>query len=137
RIVFCAHLTNLAAEGLPTAEHAAYYGARARGGAGLIITEEHTVHPSDRPYEKLIRGYDPASTVGHRRITDAAHAHGAVILAQLNHNGAQGSSMYTRGRLRAPGAARTRCSRRCRSRWARTGSPRSSWISPRRRAAAV
>ncbi len=104
RVVFCAHLTDLAVDGLPTADHAAYYGARARGGAGLIVTEEHTVHASDRPYEKLIRGYDPAALNGHRRVTEAAHAHGAVILAQLNHNGAQGSSVYTRGRLRAPGA---------------------------------
>src|SRR5699024_8126278 len=60
RIVFCAHLTNLATDRLPTAAHAAYYGARADGGAGLIVTEEHTVHPSDRPYEKVIAGHDPA-----------------------------------------------------------------------------
>lgn len=102
RIVFCAHLTNQADGGLPTAGHAAYYAARARGGAGLIVTEEHTVHPSDRPYEKLIRGHDPAVVPGLRAITGAAHAHGAVILAQLNHNGAQGTSLYTRRPLLAP-----------------------------------
>ena len=47
-------------------QHAAYYAARAKGGAGLIITEEHTTHPTDRPYEKLIRGYDRASIPGYR-----------------------------------------------------------------------
>ncbi|WP_443733827.1 mycofactocin system FadH/OYE family oxidoreductase 2 [Tomitella cavernea] len=102
RVVFCAHLTNLAADGMPNADHAAYYEARARGGAGLIVTEEHTVHASDRPYEKLIRGYDPAVVEGYRRIADRVHAHGAVVLAQLNHNGAQGSSLYTRRPLSAP-----------------------------------
>ncbi len=104
RVVFSAHLTNYAVDGLPTAQHAAYYGARAKGGAGLIITEEQTVHPSDRPYEKLIAGYQPAVVEGYKTITSAAHEHGAVILAQLNHNGAQGSSMYTGRPLWAPSA---------------------------------
>jgi 2,4-dienoyl-CoA reductase (NADPH2) len=39
RVVFSAHLTNYAQDGLPSAQHAAYYAARAAGGAGLIITE--------------------------------------------------------------------------------------------------
>ncbi|MGH9294830.1 MAG: hypothetical protein ACRD0B_05815, partial [Acidimicrobiales bacterium] len=39
RIVFAAHLTNYAEDGLPSAQHAAYYAARARGGAGLVVTE--------------------------------------------------------------------------------------------------
>ena len=47
RIVFAAHLTNYADHGLPSEQHAAYYAARAAGGAGLIITEEHSVHPTD------------------------------------------------------------------------------------------
>jgi len=49
RIVFAAHLTNYAQDGLPTAQHAAYYAARAAGGAGLIVTEEHSTHPTDWP----------------------------------------------------------------------------------------
>ena len=47
RIVFAAHLTNYAEGGLPSAQHAAYYAARAAGGAGLVITEEHSTHPTD------------------------------------------------------------------------------------------
>ncbi|MGO9910050.1 MAG: mycofactocin system FadH/OYE family oxidoreductase 2, partial [Acidimicrobiales bacterium] len=50
RIVFSAHLTNYAQGGMPTEQHAAYYEARAAGGAGLIITEEHSTHPTDWPY---------------------------------------------------------------------------------------
>ena len=112
RIVFCAHLTNYATEGLPTAQHAAYYAARARGGAGLIITEEHVVHPTDQPYEKVIRGHDPRVLDGYRKITDAVHRHGALILAQLNHNGAQGTGRYSRRPLWAPARSPTRCSGR-------------------------
>ncbi|MFC5948783.1 mycofactocin system FadH/OYE family oxidoreductase 2 [Pseudonocardia lutea] len=102
RIVFTAHLTGYASNGLPTAQHAAYYAARAAGGAGLVITEEHSVHPHDRPYEKLIRGHDPAVLPGYRAITDAVHAHGAVVLAQLNHNGPQSSGLYSREPVRGP-----------------------------------
>ncbi|OZM82948.1 mycofactocin system FadH/OYE family oxidoreductase 2 [Pseudonocardia sp. MH-G8] len=102
RIVFAAHLTNAATDGLPTDQHAAYYAARAAGGAGLVITEEHSVHPADRPYEKLIRGFDPAAVPGYRRITEAVHAHGVPVLAQLNHNGGQSSGLYSRRALWAP-----------------------------------
>jgi 2,4-dienoyl-CoA reductase (NADPH2) len=96
RIVFPAHLTDAAMARLPTAQHAAYYGARAAGGAGLIITEEQSVDPADRPYEKLVDGTDPAVVPGYRGIADAVHAHGALVLAQLGHNGGQSSSLYSR-----------------------------------------
>ncbi len=103
RIVFSAHLTNYATQdGRPSAQHAAYYEARAAGGAGLIITEEHSVHPTDWPYEKMIHGFHPDVVEGYRRITDAVHRHQVPILAQINHNGGQASSMYTRRPVWAP-----------------------------------
>ncbi len=103
RIVFSAHLTNYATQdGRPSEQHAAYYAARAAGGAGLIITEEHSTHPTDWPYEKLIHGFHPEVIPGYRRITDAVHAHDTPILAQINHNGGQASSMYTRLPVWAP-----------------------------------
>ena len=103
RIVFSAHLTNYATQaGMPSEQHAAYYEARAIGGAGLIITEEHSVHPTDWPYEKMIHAFRPDVVPGYRRITDAVHRHGVPILAQINHNGGQASSMYTRLPVWAP-----------------------------------
>jgi len=102
RVVFSAHLTNYAVEGRPSEQHAAYYAARAAGGAGLIITEEHSTHPTDWPYEKLIHGFHPDVVPGYRRITDAVHRHGTPIFAQINHNGGQGSGMYSRLPVWAP-----------------------------------
>ena len=96
RIVFSAHLTNYAQDGLPTPQHAAYYGARAAGGAGLIITEEHSTHPTDWPYEKLIHGFHRSVIAGYRLITDTVHRYDTPIFAQINHNGGQGSGMYSR-----------------------------------------
>ncbi|HSB85369.1 MAG TPA: mycofactocin system FadH/OYE family oxidoreductase 2, partial [Ilumatobacteraceae bacterium] len=102
RIVFSAHLTNYARNGKPTEQHAAYYAARAAGGAGLIITEEHSTHPTDWPYEKLIHGFHRDVIPGYRRITDAVHRHRVPIFAQINHNGGQASSMYSRLPVWAP-----------------------------------
>src|SRR4029077_12849289 len=101
-VVFSAHLTNYAEDGLPSAQHAAYYAARAAGGAGLVITEEHSTHPTDWPYEKLIHGFRPTVIPGYRRITEAVHRHGTPIFAQINHNGGQGSGMYSRLPVWAP-----------------------------------
>jgi 2,4-dienoyl-CoA reductase (NADPH2) len=102
RIVFSAHLTNYAEDGLPTAQHAAYYGARAAGGAGLVITEEHSTHPTDWPYEKMIHAFRPEVLPGYRAITEAVHRHDVPVFAQINHNGGQASSMYTRRPVWAP-----------------------------------
>ncbi len=96
RVVVCAHLTNLAVDGLPTGRLASYYGAMAAGGVGTVVTEELAVDPADRPYEKVIRGFDPAAEPGLRAVVDAIHAHGALAFAQLNHNGPQSSGLYTR-----------------------------------------
>ncbi len=104
RIVFSAHLTNFAEDFMPTDRHACYYRERARGGVGLIITEEHSVHPTDHPYEKLIHAFNPAVLPGYRRITEMVHAEGTPILAQINHNGGQSSGMFTRLPAWAPSA---------------------------------
>ena len=104
RIVFSAHLTNYAEHGMPSEQHAAYYEARAAGGAGLIITEEHSTHPTDWPYEKMIHAFHPEVVPGYRRITEAVHRHNVPVFAQINHNGGQASSMYTRLPVWAPSA---------------------------------
>ncbi|WP_069805043.1 mycofactocin system FadH/OYE family oxidoreductase 2 [Thermogemmatispora onikobensis] len=102
RIVFAAHLTNLAEENQPGPRLTAYYVERARGGCGLIITEEQSVHPSDWAYQKLIHGFDPQVVPAYRRLTRAVHDYGTRIFAQLNHNGMQASSIYSRRPVLGP-----------------------------------
>jgi len=102
RIVFSAHLTNLAQANRPGPDLVAYYEERARGGAGLIITEEQSVHPTDHPYERLIRAYDDSVIPDYQELTRRIHAHGTSVLAQINHNGGQASSIYTRLPVWAP-----------------------------------
>jgi mycofactocin system FadH/OYE family oxidoreductase 2 len=102
RVVFSAHLTNLAERNLPGPDLLAYYEERARGGAGLIITEEQSVHPTDHAYERLIKAFDEAVVPRYRELTRRVHAHGALIFAQINHNGGQAASTYTRLPVWAP-----------------------------------
>ena len=94
RVVFSAHLTNFAEDNRPSEKLVAYYRERARGGAGLIITEEQSVHPADFAYEKLIHAYDPAVVPHYRRLTGAIKSEGAAVFCQLNHNGLQGFSFF-------------------------------------------
>jgi len=102
RIVFAAHLTNLAEENMPGPRLTAYYTERARGGCGLIITEEQSVHPSDWAYQKLIHGFDPHVIPAYRRMTRAVHDYGTKMFAQINHNGMQASSIYSRRPVPGP-----------------------------------
>jgi 2,4-dienoyl-CoA reductase-like NADH-dependent reductase (Old Yellow Enzyme family) len=95
RVVFAAHLTNLAEDNLPGSRLIAYYAERAKGGCGLIITEEQSVHPSDWAYQKLIHGFDPGVIPAYQRMTRAVHEHGTRMFAQINHNGMQASSIYS------------------------------------------
>jgi len=96
RISFSAHLTNLAEHNLPSERQMYYLAERAKGGAGLIITEEQSVHPTDHSYEKLIDAYKPEVVNGYRRICRAVHEYETKIFAQLNHNGGQGDGSNSR-----------------------------------------
>ena len=96
RMVLSAHLTNYSDENVPGDRLIAYYEARAAGGVGMIITEEQSVHPSDHAYQKLIQAYREDVLPGYLEMTQTIHRHGTRILAQINHNGAQGTSRETR-----------------------------------------
>lgn len=90
RVVFGAHTANMAQDGLPGAQHLAYYEERAIGGAAMIVVEPMAVHPA----AVLTRGNFRVGTddvIPHfRKITDACHAHGTVMIQQLYHIGAHG-----------------------------------------------
>jgi mycofactocin system FadH/OYE family oxidoreductase 2 len=102
RIVFSAHLTNLAERNRPGPDLVAYYEERARGGVGLVITEEQSVHPTDHAYERLIKAFEEDVVPAYQELTRRIHDHGVPVLAQINHNGGQAASTYTRLPVWAP-----------------------------------
>jgi mycofactocin system FadH/OYE family oxidoreductase 1 len=100
RVVFGPHETNLGDRRSLSARHVAYYLRRARGGAGVIITETASVHPSDWPYERAPLAAGCAE--GWRQIAGTCHPAGALVLAGLGHTGLQGSSAYSQAALWGP-----------------------------------
>ena len=100
RIVFGPHETNLARKRAISDRHVAYYRARAEGGAGVIVIEEASVHPSDWPYERAPSVSD--ARAGWEAIAQMCHASGSLALAALGHAGGQGSSAYSQAPLWAP-----------------------------------
>jgi N-ethylmaleimide reductase len=64
---------------------ALYY--RQRAGAGLIITEGTQIEPRGQGYAWTPGIYSQAQIDGWRKVTDAVHADGGVIFAQLWHVG--------------------------------------------------
>ncbi len=89
RICFSANSTNFATHGVINEQHIDYYEERAKGGCGLIILGELSIHPADRPYEQMIEAYDEKVVAGYQTLTSAIHKHPAKIFAQLNHSGFQ------------------------------------------------
>nr|MBA3415839.1 mycofactocin system FadH/OYE family oxidoreductase 2 [Chloroflexia bacterium] len=88
RFVMLAHFTSLETwGGEPTEDHVAYYGARARGGVGLIVTGSQAVHPTGQMTPRYGRAWDPALIPAFGRIADEVHRHGAKIFGQLSHGG--------------------------------------------------
>ncbi len=113
RINFAAHLTNLSENHQISENHICYYRERARGGCGLITTEELTVHPSDLAYDKLVDAFDPNVIPGFQRLTTAIHEYDTRIFAQLNHNGMQADGKISRLPVWGPSAGRDPIFREC------------------------
>ncbi len=102
RIIFGSHTTNFARNNLLSQQHADYYAARAEGGAGVIVVEEHIVHSSDVPYERALLGYLPGTLQALVSVVERIHASQALALVQLNHNGQQSTSDHTQREMWAP-----------------------------------
>ncbi len=102
RMLFGSHTTNLARHNLLSSLHADYYAARAEGGAGMIVLEEHIVHGSDMPYESAVLGFLPGTAQAEKAVIERIHEHGSLVFVQLNHNGQQSTSGHHQREMWAP-----------------------------------
>ncbi len=87
RIVSTGHETHLNEHGQIGDAMIAYHEARARGGAGLIVTEVALVHSSAVFVASPIRVDRDDCIPGYRRLAQAVHGHGCGLIAQLFHPG--------------------------------------------------
>lgn len=92
-----------ALEGLPGDWHLVHYAERAKGGAGLVITEMTCVSPEGRISPGCTGLYSAAHEAAWRRIVDFVHTETeAKIAIQLGHSGPKGSTQLGWEEMDAP-----------------------------------
>ncbi len=77
--------TNLANKGYITDELVQHYGARAKGGVGLIVTEVVTIEPTYIYLPGDISVHDDSYIEGWKKVFEEVHKYGTVLLPQLFH----------------------------------------------------
>jgi 2,4-dienoyl-CoA reductase (NADPH2) len=89
RILMCPMGDNLAHDdGTVSANQAAYYEARARGGAALLLVGSVSVaYPDTATDARQTAGSDDRFVPGLAELAERVHRHGALVAAQLVHNG--------------------------------------------------
>lgn len=87
RIMSSGHDTSMPTDNLVNEPLVAYHRARARGGAGLIVMQVAGVHDSARYTSHVLMATDDACILGYRRVAEACHAEGCVVLSQIFHPG--------------------------------------------------
>lgn len=104
RVVMAPMTRSRAIGGIPNALMREYY--RQRASAGLIITEGTAPSPDGLGYARIPGLFSEEQVAGWREITDAVHAEGGKIIAQLMHVGriAHPANMPAGARIVAPSA---------------------------------
>lgn len=92
RIAVAAMCQYSSVDGLATDWHLVHLGARAAGGAGLVITEATAVSPEGRISPQDLGIWSDDQLPGLQRITEFVHAQGAVSGIQLAHAGRKAST---------------------------------------------
>ena len=87
RIFSTGHMTRMAENGLPTSQMIAYHQARARGGAGLIITEAARVHDSALSDSPAVDASSDACIQPYSDLAGAVQQHGCRLFGQVSHSG--------------------------------------------------
>ncbi|MEC1520557.1 FAD-dependent oxidoreductase [Neobacillus niacini] len=104
RILSTAHQTNHVKNGIPTLDMTAYHVERAKGGAGLLILEAASAHPSGMLTTKTIAGYDKKIVPAYRELANEVHKYGTKVFSQLFHGGREVVSSEYRNAAWAPSA---------------------------------
>lgn len=85
-------------DGTVSATQLAYFEARARGGAALLLVGSVAVaYPDGCVDERQVAASDDSQLPGLQALADRVHAHGAAVAAQLTYNGALARLDISRG----------------------------------------
>jgi 2,4-dienoyl-CoA reductase-like NADH-dependent reductase (Old Yellow Enzyme family) len=89
RIALAATLTNYGVGNRVTERWIGFLAERARGGAGLIVSEAIAVDHDAIAHPAIVTGFEAANEEGFRRAAEAVEGAGACLLGQLWHPGRQ------------------------------------------------
>lgn len=107
RMVVSAMVTNYCTpDGMATEKYIAYHEHKAKGGWGLIITEDYAVTKTAGGFKNLPGLWEDTQIESHRKLTERVHAAGGTIAAQIYHAGRETSSSVTGEQPVAPSAVR-------------------------------
>lgn len=82
-------------DGKVTPEYIAYHETKAKGGWGLIITENYYAEPRGKSFPTLGGLHDDSLIEGHKELTKRIHQYDSKIVAQLYHCGRQTTKRLT------------------------------------------
>ena len=95
RIMTTAHEPAYPEDGLPTERYIAYHVERAKAGVGLAMTAGSAVVSRDSPPSfNNVLAYKDEVVPWIRRLTDACHEHGTVMMIQITHLGRRTAWSY-------------------------------------------
>ena len=93
RVICSPMATYMATDGMPNDFHLVHLGARAMGGAAMVVTEMTCVSPEARITPACTGLWNDEQERAWKRIVDYVHAHSdAKIALQLGHSGRKGST---------------------------------------------
>ena len=76
-------------DGYPTERYIGYHEAKARGGWGLIITQDYAVEPRGKGYTNIPALWEDGQIEPHSELPRRVHRYGSRIFAQIYHAGRQ------------------------------------------------
>ena len=105
RLAVAPMVTNYCNEdGTCTEMFSAYHETKAKGGFGMIITEDFTVRPRGKGFKHLPGLWNDEQIPGFKEFTKRIHKHDTVLIAQIYHAGRQSSKMVLGEAPEAPSA---------------------------------
>ena len=98
RLVVPAMVTNFCTEdGLITDRFIEYIEEKAKGGWGLIITEDYAVNENAKGYRFIPGLYNDGQIEGNKKLTETVHQYGSKIFCQMYHPGRQSTHFVNGG----------------------------------------
>ena len=98
RLVVTAMVTNYCNEdGTASNRYIAYHEAKAKGGWGLIITEDYAVNQHAMGYKNIAGLWDDKQIESHKQLTETIHQYDSKVFCQIYHAGRQSSHLVNGG----------------------------------------